>query len=62
MILDKLKAPWEQYCLENTLQGISRHEILLAIEDRSEVAWYRQTTMVVNTAVFFFILICCQGG
>lgn len=62
MTWNKLKVAWKQYCLESTLQGISRNEILLAIEDRAEVAWYRQTTMLINTGVFFFLLLCCQGG
>jgi hypothetical protein len=62
MTLDKLKAAWKQYRLECALQGISRNEILSAIEDRPEVVWYRQTTMLVNTGVFVFLLLCCQGG
>lgn len=62
MTLDKLKTAWQLYQLESTLPGMGREEILSAIEVCPSLPWYKNMGLLINSGVFVFLLLCCQGG
>ncbi len=63
MNLDDLKPAWQQYKLQNSLEGIDRQAVLGIIDNANEeIRMNSAMRLAANAAMFLILLICCQGG
>ena len=63
MNLDELMPAWQQYKLQNSLEGLN-HQAVLRIIDQAdqEVHTHKLFRLAANVTMFLMLLICCQGG
>jgi hypothetical protein len=61
MNLNKFRPAWDQFRLMNSLHPVTEDEVMRIIEtkDRGITLMFRR--MVRNTAMYSFLIICCQG-
>lgn len=61
MNLNKFKPAWSQFRLMNSLPPITDDEVMRIIETpRSRMAMIFRS-MIRHTAMYSFLIICCQG-
>lgn len=63
MTLTKLNNSWKTIKVYNQLEGISEHDILLAIQHATPTASYQSKLSLQMSALFILMLqvVCCQG-
>ncbi len=63
MNLTKLNTSWKTIKIYNQLDGISEHDILIAIQDATPVTTVQSKLHLPITALIILILqvVCCQG-
>ena len=62
MNLDNLKTAWQQFRFLNSMQLMEQHEILQLLENGENKTANKSRSLLIHTALFILITLCCQGG
>ena len=62
MQLSDLKPAWQQLKVMQSMDSVSAHEILSIIAEKEQFEVSKLQRILISTASFLFLIICCHGG